>query len=104
MDKNPKILKGIVISDKMQKTVVVAVTRLKEHPKYKRRYKVTKHYKAHDENNEYRVDDKVVIVECKPISRDKKWPIKGFLPGFQRTETFSGVDDIEVNPIETSAE
>lgn len=84
MTKNPKNLKGTVVSDKMQKTVVVAVTRLKEHPKYKRRYKLTKHYKAHDEKNEYRVGDRVVITECRPISRDKRWIVKGFLPGFQR--------------------
>jgi small subunit ribosomal protein S17 len=70
----------------MQKTVVVAVTRLKEHSKYKRRYKLTKHYKAHDEQNEYQVGDKVIIAEHVPISRDKKWVVKGFLPGFERRE------------------
>lgn len=73
--KHIKTLKGAVISDKMQKTVVVAVTRLKEHPKYKRRYKITKHFKAHDEKNEYKVGDRVLIVECRPISKGKKWTI-----------------------------
>lgn len=73
--KNVKTLKGTIISDKMQKTVVVAVTRLKEHPKYKKRYRITKNYKAHDEKNEYKIGDKVVIAECRPISKDKKWAI-----------------------------
>ena len=54
-----KILKGFVVSDKMQKTVVVAITRLKEHKIYKRKYKITTRYKAHDEKNDCRVGDKV---------------------------------------------
>ena len=66
-----KQLKGIVVSDKMQKTVVVNVERIKEHPKYKRRYKIHKKYKAHDQNQEYHVGDKVIIEETKPISKDK---------------------------------
>lgn len=72
-----KKLKGIVVSDKMQKTVVVEVERVKEHPKYKRRYKVHKKYKAHDESNEYHVGDKVIIEESKPISKDKTWKVIG---------------------------
>ena len=72
-----RLLKGVVISDKMNKTVVVAVTRLKEHPKYKKRYKVTKKYKAHDEKNERKVGEKVIIQECRPMSKDKKWLVKG---------------------------
>ena len=70
-----KKLTGIVISNKMQKTVVVKVERIKEHPKYKRRYKVHKKYKAHDEKGEYRMGDKVVIEECRPLSRDKRWRV-----------------------------
>ncbi|MEK7519448.1 MAG: 30S ribosomal protein S17 [Patescibacteria group bacterium] len=70
-------LKGTVISDKMQKTVVVLVERIKEHPKYKKRYKVHKKYKAHDEKGEYNVKDKVVIEECRPISKEKKWRVIG---------------------------
>jgi len=70
-----KKLKGIVVSDKMQKTVVIQVERIKEHPKYKRRYKIHKKYKAHDEGNEYHIGDKVVIEETKPISKDKKWRV-----------------------------
>lgn len=70
-----KQLKGIVVSDKMQKTVVVKVERIIEHPKYKRRYKSHKKYKAHDENKEYQVGDNVVIEETTPISKDKCWKV-----------------------------
>jgi len=70
-------LTGVVVSDKMQKTVVVKVERIKEHPKYKRRYKSHKKYKAHDQNQEYHIGDKVVIEETKPISKDKKWKVVG---------------------------
>ena len=68
-----KQLQGIVVSDKMQKTVVVEVESIKEHPKYKRKYKSHNRFKAHDEKQEYHVGDKVVIEESKPISRDKNW-------------------------------
>jgi len=70
-----KQLTGIIVSDKMQKTVVVLVERLKKHPKYKRRYKVGKKYKAHDEKGKYKVGDKVIIEECQPISKEKKWRV-----------------------------
>ena len=68
-----KTLQGIVVSDKMQKTIVVEVESIKEHPKYKRRYKFHKRFKAHDENREYHVGDTVVIEETKPMSKDKNW-------------------------------
>ncbi len=68
-------LQGIVISDKMDKTVVVQVEQLKNHPKYKKRYKVTLRYKAHDSNNEYKEGDKVFIEECRPLSKDKVWRV-----------------------------
>lgn len=70
-----KQLKGEVVSDKMDKTVVVEVGRLKQHPRYKKRYQVFKKYKAHDERNQYREGDKVVIEECRPRSKDKKWRV-----------------------------
>ena len=70
-----KKLKGEIVSDKMDKTIVVKVLKIKEHPKYKKRYKVHKKYKAHDKNNEYKIGDKVVIEECTPISKDKKWKV-----------------------------
>jgi len=68
-----KTLQGIVVSDKMQKTVVIEVERLKEHPKYKKRFKVHKRYKAHDEKGEFHVGDRVIIEEHAPISKEKKW-------------------------------
>ena len=70
-----KELIGKIVSDKMQKTVVVEVERIKEHPKYKRRYKVHKKYKAHTETGEFKTGDKVVIRETKPISKDKNWEV-----------------------------
>lgn len=68
-----KVFQGTVISNKSQKTAVVRVDRLKVHPKYKKRYKVSKKYKVHDEKNECKVGDKVVFEECRPLSRDKRW-------------------------------
>ncbi|HVN26098.1 MAG TPA: 30S ribosomal protein S17 [Candidatus Paceibacterota bacterium] len=70
-------LTGTVVSDRMQKTRVVAVERLKKHPKYVTYYRVTAKFKAHDENNEYKAGDKVVIEETRPISKDKRWRIVG---------------------------
>jgi small subunit ribosomal protein S17 len=68
-------LQGIVVSDKMLKTRVVTVTRFKLHPKYKKYYKATKRFKAHDEKGEYKIGDKVMIEECRPISKEKKWRV-----------------------------
>lgn len=68
-----RTLYGTVVSDKMDKTVVVAVSTVKEHPIYRKKYKVTTKFKAHDENNEMHVGDLVQITETKPMSRDKRW-------------------------------
>lgn len=68
-------LQGIVVSDKMYKTRVVAVTRLRRHPKYLKYYKVTQRFKAHDEENTYHIGDKVVIQETRPLSKEKRWRI-----------------------------
>ncbi len=70
-----RFLKGLVVSDKMDKTIVISVDRYKEHPKYKKRYKISKKYKAHDQKNEYKTGDKVIIHESKPLSKDKKWKV-----------------------------
>ncbi len=70
-----KQLQGVVVSDKMQKTVTVAVNRYVEHPKYKKFYTVTKKYKAHDENNTYKIGDSVIIEECRPLSKDKSFVV-----------------------------
>lgn len=72
-----KKLTGIVVSDKMEKTVVVKVERIKEHPKYKRRYKVHTKYKAHDEKKEFHVGDRVIIEETLPMSKDKHFKVIG---------------------------
>ncbi len=70
---------GTVTSDKADKTIVVAVKSTAIHPKYLKRYKVTKKYKVHDEKNEYHVGDEVRFIECRPISKDKKWRVVGRL-------------------------
>jgi small subunit ribosomal protein S17 len=70
-----KILKGVVTSDKMDKTIVVKVTRFVEHPKYGKRIKKTKKYKAHDEGNTKKIGDTVEIEETRPISKDKKFKV-----------------------------
>ena len=70
-------IQGTVVSDKMNKTRVVAVERLKKHPRYGKYFKVTQRFKAHDEKNEYKNGDKVVIQESRPLSREKRWVIVG---------------------------
>lgn len=70
-----KTLKGTVVSDKMDKTVVVAVTRFVKHAKYQKFFKITKKYKAHDEANAHKVGQKVEIVETRPISKDKHFSV-----------------------------
>ncbi len=66
---------GTVVSDKMDKTIVVRVDRTKVHPKYKKRYTVSKKYKVHDEENKFKIGDKVNFVECRPLSKDKRWKV-----------------------------
>jgi small subunit ribosomal protein S17 len=70
-----KQLIGTIISNKMQKTATVLVEMIKEHPKYKKRYKFHKKYKAHLDSGDFQVGDKVMIRECRPLSKDKKWQI-----------------------------
>ena len=70
-----RVLTGTVVSDKMDKTVVVQVNRLRKHPKYKKYYKISRKFKAHDEANIYRTGDKVSIQETRPISKDKRWEV-----------------------------
>ena len=59
----------------MDKTIVVKVDRTKIHPRYKKRYTISKKYKVHDEKNKFKINDKVKFIECKPISKDKKWKV-----------------------------
>ncbi|MDD5032242.1 MAG: 30S ribosomal protein S17 [Patescibacteria group bacterium] len=63
---------GVVVSDKMDKTIVVRIDRSKKNSKYGKRYIASKKYKVHDEKNQYKEGDKVVFVECRPISKDKR--------------------------------
>lgn len=70
---------GLVVSDKMDKTVVVAVERLVRHPLYGRIIKLTSKLKAHDEVNECRVGDKVKLMESRPLSKDKRWRVVNIL-------------------------
>jgi small subunit ribosomal protein S17 len=66
---------GVVVSDKMDKTVVVQVTRIIMHPLYKKYIRKRAKYKAHDEKREYKVGDTVEIIETKPTSREKRWRV-----------------------------
>lgn len=75
MREQRKRLVGVVTSDKMDKTVVVAVTTTKRHPKYSKVMRRVKKYKAHDEANECRIGDRVQIIESKPISRHKRFAV-----------------------------
>ncbi|MCS7221645.1 MAG: 30S ribosomal protein S17 [Anaerolineae bacterium] len=79
MRERRKVLIGEVVSDKMQKTVVVRVDRVKRHPLYGKVIKVSKRYKAHDEENRCRVGDIVRIVESRPLSREKRWIVTEIL-------------------------
>ncbi len=75
MEKVRRTKVGQVVSDKMDKTVVVRIDSLKRHPKYKKSYKVSKKFKAHDEENQYKIGDKVEIEETKPLSKDKHFKV-----------------------------
>ena len=68
-------LEGVVVSDKMKKTVVVKIDRMKLHPKYLKYYRVSKKFKAHDERGEFHTGDRVVIQETRPISKEKRWVV-----------------------------
>ena len=70
-----RILKGVVVSDKNAKTVVVEVERRYTHPLFKKTVRRSKKYHAHDENRVFKTGDKVRIQECRPISRNKRWTV-----------------------------
>ena len=76
--KKKRRIVGFVTSDKMVKTRVVTANRMKKHPKYLRYFKVSRNFKVHDENNEYKTGDKVIIEETRPLSKEKRWKIIGF--------------------------
>jgi small subunit ribosomal protein S17 len=70
-----KVYAGKVVSDKMDKTVVVAVTRTFQHPLYKKTVRKITKFKAHDESNTCKAGDTVQIIECRPVSKDKRWEV-----------------------------
>ena len=70
-----RVMQGVVVSDKMDKTVTVKVQRKIKHPLYKKFINRSKKYAAHDENNKFKSGDSVTIRECKPISKRKKWEV-----------------------------
>lgn len=75
---NNKIIRkfsGVVVSDKMEKTIVVSVERVKKDAKYGKRYILSDKYKVHDEKGQFKEGDKVSFVECRPLSRDKRWRV-----------------------------
>lgn len=80
-------LQGTVVSDKMMKTAVVAVSFERKHPKYLKYYTLTSRFKAHNENNEYKTGDVVTIEETRPLSKDKRWIIVGMVKKALRQET-----------------
>lgn len=70
-----KIFRGTVVSDKMKKTLVVKVERIKLHPKYQKRYKVSNRFKVHDEKEKCKVGDIINFIECRPLSKEKRWRV-----------------------------
>ncbi|GMT48923.1 MAG: 30S ribosomal protein S17 [bacterium] len=76
-----KILEGIVVSDAMDKTIVVKVQQLKIHPRYKKYIKRSSRFKAHDETNSAKMGDKVRIIECRPLSKDKHFRLMPVVKG-----------------------
>ncbi len=72
---NHRTLTGVVVSDKMNKTIVVKVDRTIVHPKYGKRYVMSRRFKVHDETNAHKVGETVHFVETRPISRDKRWKV-----------------------------
>lgn len=70
-----RVLSGVVVSAKNQKTVIVKVERRFKHPRYHKIVRVSKNYAAHDETSVYKEGDKVNIIECRPISRTKRWQV-----------------------------
>ncbi|MEK6704385.1 MAG: 30S ribosomal protein S17 [Bdellovibrionota bacterium] len=77
--KKQRIVEGIVVSDKMQKTIVVRVDRRVRDPFYKKYLVKSCRYKAHDEKNDAKTGDRVALVESRPLSREKRWALKSIL-------------------------
>lgn len=76
---NKRFIQGVVVSDDMDKTIVVRSERLVKHPVFHKYVRKWKKYKAHDEGNQCKVGDKVLIVESRPLSREKRWRVREIL-------------------------
>jgi len=76
IETNRKKMTGVVVKDKMDKTVVIEVEKFLKHPKYHKYLKTKKRYKAHDEKNACNIGDRVLIVESRPLSKEKRWVVK----------------------------
>ena len=87
--KTHRVFKGLVVSDAQTKTVTVRVDRLRFHPIYKKRYTVSKKFHVHDEREQYKVGDTVEFVECRPLSKTKKWRVVYSTKGTNNTEVKS---------------
>ena len=83
-----KILTGIVVSDKPNKTITVIVERKYQHPVLKKVVKVRKKYNVHDENNKFKSGDKVSIIECKPYSKNKKFEVTGVSKWYRYKQSY----------------
>ncbi len=94
---------GQVVSDKMDKTVVVDVRTTRQHPLYGKTIRVSKRFKAHDEGNVCRVGDRVRIVESRPISKDKHWMVEEIIQRAVQIDTTPITGDVVApdNPVET---
>ena len=90
---------GVVVSDKMDKTVVVVVSRVVRHGKYRKYLRQRARYQAHDEKNQCRVGDRVRIIESRPLSRDKRWVVESVVKREIRTAD-TGVADLKVEEID----
>ncbi|MFW5888185.1 MAG: 30S ribosomal protein S17 [Patescibacteria group bacterium] len=66
---------GVVVGNNMEKTLLVRVDRVKQHPKYKKRYTVSRKFKVHDEKQSFKVGDEVQFIECRPLSKHKRWRV-----------------------------
>jgi len=95
---------GKIVSNKMQKTVVVKTERVKEHPKYRKRYKINTKYKAEANEKEYQIGDIVLIEECTPISKDKKWKVIKKISSVSSEEGREEILDLPIEEIKEEPE
>jgi len=96
-----KKIQGKIVSDKMDKTVVVLVTRLQKDPKYGKYFHTSKKFKAHDESNQYHTDDEVIIEAIRPLSRDKRWRVVKLVKKGSQVVNTVDAEPVEVKPIVT---